>query len=241
MDDFVVATEKSPEGVKWHQEIFHKILHVMEERSYFLKLSKCQFEQPKMDILGWLVEDGNIKVNPAKATRITEWPRELKDIKKVRSTLRVLGHQRPSIRGFAHIAKPLTKLTKETTLFKWTQECRGALDKLIKIVTSEPVLACQNLERPFELEIDASAYAVGAILFQEDENERRKDVGYFPRALDPAERNYDIWDREFLAAVTGLCFWRRFFEGSLHKVTVWTDHAKLQYYHYPQKVNRRVA
>jgi len=31
MDNFIVATEKSPEGVKWHQEIFHKILHVIEE------------------------------------------------------------------------------------------------------------------------------------------------------------------------------------------------------------------
>ena len=29
--------------------------------------------------------------------------------------------------------------------------------------------------------------------------------------------------------------------GSPHKVTVWTDHANLQYYCHPQKVNRRVA
>ena len=29
--------------------------------------------------------------------------------------------------------------------------------------------------------------------------------------------------------------------GSPHKVTVWTDHANLQYYCHPRKVNRRVA
>ena len=50
------------------------------------------------------------------------------------------------------------------------QECRDAVDKLIKIVTSKPVLACLNLEKPFKLEVDASAYVVGAILFQRDEN-----------------------------------------------------------------------
>jgi len=182
MDNFIVATEKSPEGVKWHQKIFHKILHVIEEQSYFLKLSKRQFEQ--MDILGWLVEDGNIKVDPAKAARTTKWPRELKNVKEVRSTWKVLGHQRPSTREFAHIAKPLTKLTKKIT---WTQEYREALDKLIKIVTSELVLACQNLDKPFKLETDASAYAVGTILFQEDKNERRRDEDYFPRTLNPAE------------------------------------------------------
>jgi hypothetical protein len=159
----------------------------MEKQSYFLKLSKCQFEQPKMDVLGWLVEDGNIKINPAKVAGIAEWPRELKSIKEVQSTLGVLGYQRPFIRGFAHIAKPLTELTKKEKPFKWTQECTDALEKLINIVTSEPVLACPGLDRPFELEVDASAYAVGAILFQRDKDKRRRDVGYFSKALNLAE------------------------------------------------------
>ena len=69
----------------------------MEEWSYFLKLSKCQFEQPKMDVLEWLVEDGNVRIDPAKVTGIAEWPRELKSVKEVWSTLGVLGYQRPSI------------------------------------------------------------------------------------------------------------------------------------------------
>jgi hypothetical protein len=55
----------------------------MEKQSYFLKLSKCQFEQPKMDVLRWLVEDGNIKINLAKVAGIAEWPRELKSVKEV--------------------------------------------------------------------------------------------------------------------------------------------------------------
>jgi RNase H-like domain found in reverse transcriptase len=50
------------------------------------------------------------------------------------------------------------------------QECTDALEKLINIVTSEPVLAGPDLDKPFELEVDASAYAVGTILFQRDEN-----------------------------------------------------------------------
>jgi hypothetical protein len=103
------------------------------------------------------------------------------------------------------------------------------------------VLACPNLDKPFELEVDASAYVVGAILFQRDENKQRRDVGYFSKALIPAEWNYDIWDREFLAVVTRLRFWRHLLIGSPHKVTVWTGHANLQYYQHPQKVNRRVA
>jgi RNase H-like domain found in reverse transcriptase/Reverse transcriptase (RNA-dependent DNA polymerase) len=187
MDDFMVATQKSLKGLKRHQQICHELLDIMEKQSYFLKLSKCQFEQPKMDVLGWLVEDGNIKIDPAKVAGIAEWPRELKSIKEVQSTLGVLGYQRPFIQGFAHIAKPLMELMKKEKPFKWTQECTAALGELINIVTSELVLACPDLDKPFELEVDASAYAVGTILFKRDKNKQRRDVGYFSKALNPAE------------------------------------------------------
>jgi len=44
------------------------------------------------------------------------------------------------------------------------------------------------------MEVDASAYAVRAILFQKDDQGRKQDVGYYSKALNPAEHNYDIWD-----------------------------------------------
>jgi hypothetical protein len=92
MDDFIVATKKLLEGLERHQQICHELLDLMEKQSYYLKLLKCQFEQPKMDILGWLVDDGKIKIDPSKVAGIAEWPRELKNVKEVRSTLGVLGY-----------------------------------------------------------------------------------------------------------------------------------------------------
>jgi len=44
------------------------------------------------------------------------------------------------------------------------------------------------------MEVDASAYVVGAILFQKDDQGRKRDVGYYSKALNPAKHNYDIWD-----------------------------------------------
>ena len=113
--------------------------------------------------------------------------------------------------------------------------------ELIKQVTSDPILRCLDPERPFELEVDASAFTIGAILRQCDENRKSYDVGYYSKALNETERNYNIWDREFMAVVFGLRNWRHLLAGSPHKVTVWTDHANLQYYRHPQKINRHVA
>jgi RNase H-like domain found in reverse transcriptase len=57
-------------------------------------------------------------------------------------------------------------LLKKDKKFEWTDECTMALNKLIKIVASDPVLHRPNYELPFTLEVDASQYATGAILYQ---------------------------------------------------------------------------
>ena len=89
--------------------------------------------------------------------------------------------------------------------------------------------------------MDALAFAVRAILFQRDAEGCKHDVGYYSKALNSAERNYNIWDREFLAVIKALGNWRHLLISTPHKIIVWTDHANLQYYRQPQKVNRRVA
>jgi len=62
--------------------------------------------------------------------------------------------------------------------------------------------------KPFELETDASAYAIGAALFQKDERGKRKAIGYASKTLTETERNYDVWDQEFLGLIFGLTYWR---------------------------------
>ena len=87
---------------------------------------------------------GVVTVDPSKLTGITEWPQTLSTVKEICSTLGVLGFQRPFIPGFADIARPLTNLLKKDTNFEWTNECTTALDKLIKIVMTSPVLAAPD-------------------------------------------------------------------------------------------------
>jgi RNase H-like domain found in reverse transcriptase len=94
------------------------------------------------------------------------------------------------------------------------QECTDALEKLINIITSEPVLACPDLDKPFELEVDASAYAVGAILFQRDENKRRRDVGYISKALNPAMKLRHLGQR-----IPGSSHWATLLKASSYRIS----------------------
>jgi Reverse transcriptase (RNA-dependent DNA polymerase) len=75
MDDWWIATTDNKEGRKLHTKIIHEFLDLMEEKSYFLKLKKCQFEKDSMEILGWLVRGGKIQIDPAKVRGIVMAPR----------------------------------------------------------------------------------------------------------------------------------------------------------------------
>jgi hypothetical protein len=151
MDDWWIATTDDEEGRKKHREITHAFLDRMEECSYFLKPSKCQFETDSIKILGWIVGRGGVRIDPVKVEGLAQWPRDLKTVKQVRQVLGLLGYQRLFIRNFAHIAKPLHNLTKKDVPFQWTTECRQALDQLIEQVTSEPVLCHPDPNRQYEL------------------------------------------------------------------------------------------
>jgi RNase H-like domain found in reverse transcriptase len=140
-----------------------------------------------------------------------------------------------------HLAHPLTQLLKKERKFEWTEECTAALDKLIRIVTSNPVLHRPNYDLPFMLEVDTSQYATGAILYQPNDKGQLCPVGYHLHTLNPAERGYNVHDWELLVVMRGLHQWRHLLLLSPFTTTVITNHANLQYYHQPQKINRRVV
>ncbi len=55
------------------------------------------------------------------------------------------------------------------------------------------------------------------------------------------ERNYDIYNQEFLAIIRGLENWRHLLVRSPHPVIVLMDHNNLQYWRHPQQINRQIA
>ncbi len=95
-------------------------------------------------------------------------------------------------------------------------------------------------DRQFELEVDASQFTLGAILWQQDPANKKKlqAVGYFSSTLNPAERNYKIHDRELLAVIHALQHWSHLLRGTPLDllIIIWTDHKNLTYWAVPQKV-----
>jgi len=152
----------------------------------------------EIDYLGIRVDTEGLKSTLARPKDSKIGLEHSKVSRKSTPTMGVLGYLRPFIQGFAHLAQPITDLLKKDKPFYWGMKQRQALDDLINIVISGPVLRQPDPTKPFMLEVDASDIASGAILYQYNEQNKLQPTRYYSKAFNEAERNMSAGDKNSL-------------------------------------------
>ena len=87
-------------------------------------------------------------------------------VHEVWSFLGLAGYYRRSIPDFSKIAKPMTRLLQKDEKFNWTLECEATFHTLWTLLTTTPVLAQPDIEKPFNVFCDASGIGLGCVLMQ---------------------------------------------------------------------------
>ena len=141
---------------------------------------------------------------------------------------------------FASIARPLYALSCKYQCFAWTKECELAFVNMKIQVTSAPILTLATDEGQFKIEADASNYTSGAVLLQYQKSSWHL-IGFYLKGFSPAEKNYEIHDKEMLVIICALDEWRHIVQGSKDKIKMWTDHKNLKYFLSAQQLNRHQA
>ena len=59
--------------------------------------------------------------------------------------------------------------------------------------------------------------------------------------MQPAEQNYEIYDKKLLAIVEALAKWRQYLLDAAETFEIWTDHENLKYFREPHKLNGWLA
>jgi hypothetical protein len=149
-----------------HLVHLRKILELRRQHKLYAKMSKCAFCLPKVEYIGHLLSDIGISVENTKVDTIREWPipRRKTD---VQSFLGVINFYRRFITSCARISKPLTQLTGNTP-FKWDGETQNAFDQLKKALCTAPLLRAFDPTLPIIVTTDASEFAIGAVLEQDE-------------------------------------------------------------------------
>jgi len=188
----------------------------------------------EIPILGVVVGKGQIQIEQEKIKAVKEWKMPTK-VKDVESFLGFANFYQYFIQNFSHTAKLLNEL-KDRKEWKWKEEHQRVFEELKKKITSQPVLALSRREGKFRVETDASGHAIGEVFSQEQE-EKWKPIAFLSSIMQPAEQNYEIYNKELLAMVEALAKWRQYLPDAVEIFKIWMDHKNLKYFREPHKLN----
>ncbi|KAI7810722.1 Pol polyprotein [Triplophysa rosa] len=237
LDDILIF---SP-SLQVHTQHVRRVLQRLLENRLFVKAEKCEFHAESVTFLGHIISTTGIQADPAKIEAAAKWP--IPDSR--REVQRFLGFANfylRFIRNFGQIAAPLTALNSSKVSFRWNQNAQVAFDTLKSRFVSAPVLSVPDPDRQFIVEVDASGVGVGAILSQRSAHDGKvHPCAYFSHRLCPAERNYDIGNRELLVVKLALGEWRHWLEGAAQPFLFWTDHKNLEYVRSARRLSSRQA
>lgn len=221
MDDILIF---SPD-IDQHCKDISKVLDRFKNVNLSVQLKKCQLAQSEINFLGHVISREGIKPCPKKIEIVKNYPKP-KNEKEIRSFIGLCSYYRRHVPNFADIAKPLTKLTKRNEQFNFTSDCEVAFQKLKTTLISEPLLIYPDFSKKFILSTDASGIAIGAVLGQEI-NGVEHPIAYASRQLNSAERNYTCTERELLAVVWSVKYFRCYLYG--RSFALYTDHSAIKW------------
>jgi predicted aspartyl protease len=225
MDDVLIYTDGSK---KQHREHVRSVCERLQKAGLQIDIDKCEFEVKSTKYLGFILEaEKGIRMDPEKIKAILDWESP-KSVKGVQSFLGFANFYRKFINNFADLTLPMTRLVRKDVAFKWTDEAERSFQKLKQKFVIGPNLVQFDSERPTILETDSSGWCIGGVLMQLVDDVWRP-CAFYSKKNNPAECNYEIYDKEMLAIVRCLEEWDADLR-SLENFQVRTDHKNLEYF-----------
>ena len=222
LDDITIHSNSFEEHMEHVKIVFERL----SKAGLKLNKEKCTWFSSSIKLLGHIVSSKGIEMDTEKVRAINEMP-YCRNVKQVQQFLGLCGYYRKFVKDFAKIAAPLYELIKKKSVFNFDLACQVAFDKLKENLMKQPILRQPVPDRKFTLYTDASGFALGAILSQKDENGKEYVCGYISRLLKGAEVHYGITEKECLAVVWAIKYYRIYLYGT--KFEVITDHVALKW------------
>ncbi|KAF6210086.1 hypothetical protein GE061_015842 [Apolygus lucorum] len=225
LDDILIG---SPDA-ETHFHHVSRLLHVLASFGLSINKAKCQLARSQVKFLGHLVDKDGIKPLPSKTALIRNFPLP-QSVNDLRTFLGLINFYRRAIPHAAHSLMHLTKLLpsnprkNDKRPISWPPDALHHFEKAKQLLESSVQLAHPHPSAQLILHTDASNFAVGAALHYQH-NGTLFPLGFFSKALSPAQRNYSTFDKELLAIYLAIIHFRQTIEG--RPLTISTDHKPL--------------
>jgi hypothetical protein len=225
VDDIVVSSQNHEDHLATLREVFRRF------RKYNLKcrLRKVQLGTPEINYLGYnLTRKHGIRAGEIKINAVKQW-KPPTDVKQVKQFLGLASFFRRTIRDFAVIASPLTKLTRNDSPWKEGRMPSDAMDAFLALkraLCERPCLKPVNFDQEIILTVDASTtVGLGAMISQKDDKGQEHPCAYASRSLKEEEQKYAPFVLEAVGMLWAFRHFRPYLVG--RHFTVRTDHRPL--------------
>ena len=211
---------------KQHLKDIEVVLNRLKNAGLKLKPSKCEWAKESISFLGHIISSNGIQPDPKNTEKVSD-TQPPKNVKEVQRFLGLASYYRRFIKNFAKVVHPMHELLQKHIKFEWSDKCQIAFEQIKHELINPPILKFPDFEKPFLIMTDASNYAIGAVLSQNDKNGKDHPIAYASRSLKSHEKNYSTIEREALALVFATKYFRHYIWSK--EIILLTDHKPLQW------------
>ena len=196
VDDMIVKSQGGADHLAALQRFFERI------RQFRLRLNpkKCSFGVTSGKLLGHIVSERGIEVDPEKTKAILDMPAPRTE-KEIRGFLGRLQYISRFIARLTDICEPIFRLLRKNQPTVWNDDCQCAFEKIKECLLSPPVLVPPTPGRPLLLYLSVSDIALGCMLAQLDDSGKKRAIYYLSKRMLEYECKYITIERLCLALV----------------------------------------
>ena len=214
-----------------------EVLARLRDSQLYAKMSKCEFGKESVEFLGHVVSNMGVQVDAKKVEAVQAWPPPT-NIHDLRAFLGLANYYRRFVHNYSKLTLPLTRMLKKGAVVHMGVAEMEAFDCIKDALTTAPVLAVADPRLGYRIVTDASDFAIGAILLQ-DQGNGWQPIAYESRKLQPAELRRNVYEKEMLAVLHALKAWRCYVEG--RSIELVTDHESLKWLLTQKELDRQQA
>ena len=135
MDDMISRSQTEEEQL----DHLYKLFERLKKYKFRLNPNKCTFGVRSGKLLGFVVSNKGIEVDPAKVKEIQEIPAPHTE-KEVNGFLGRLNYISRFISHLTATCEPIFKLLKKDQVVRWNDECQASFDKIKEYMQEPPIL-----------------------------------------------------------------------------------------------------
>ena len=174
VDDMIMKSKDREGHIPALRKFFERI------RFYKLQLNpkKCTFRVTSEKLLGFMVSQRGIEVDPEKIKAIVEMkPPRIE--KEIRGFLRRIQYISRFTAQLTMTCEPTFRLLKKKVSVVWNEQCQEAFEKIKSYLMKPPILVPTVPEKPLLLYLTTTNTIMGALLTQYLEETRKENVIYY--------------------------------------------------------------